>query len=82
MALSTVQEVFDKMPAVFDADAAQGLDAVFQFDITGEVISPPAPRALDLYPVTIENDVLKVDTSRPARRSGYDPAQVVYAKEA
>ena len=35
MALSSVKEVFDKMPAVFDADAAQGLEAVFQFDITG-----------------------------------------------
>ena len=52
-----------------------------EFDITGAVINPPAPRALDLYPVTIENDVLKVDTSRPARRSGFEAAQVVYAKE-
>ena len=36
MALSSVKEVFDKMPAVFDADAAQVLEAVFQFDITGD----------------------------------------------
>lgn len=36
MALTTVQDVFKKMPEVFDADAAQGLDAVFQFEITGD----------------------------------------------
>jgi len=36
MALATVQDVFKKMPEVFDADAAQGLDAVFQFEITGD----------------------------------------------
>ena len=34
------------------------------FDITGNVISPPAPRALDIYAVMIENDIVKVDTSR------------------
>ena len=53
-----------------------------EFDITGNVINPPAPRALDLYPVTIENDVLKVDTGKLTRRSGYEPSQVVYVKEA
>ena len=36
MTLATVQDVFSKMPDVFDADAAQGLDAVFQFEITGD----------------------------------------------
>ena len=36
MAFTTVQDVFKKMPEVFDADAAQGLDAVFQFEITGD----------------------------------------------
>jgi len=52
-----------------------------EFDITGEVINPPAPRALDLYALTIENDVLKVDTSKPRRRSAFDAGQVVYVKE-
>ena len=33
-----------------------------KFDIRGEVISPPAPRALDLYQIVIENNVLKVNT--------------------
>ena len=53
-----------------------------EFDITGAVINPPAPRALDLFPVTIENGVVKVDTARPARRSSFETTQAVYAKEA
>ncbi len=51
------------------------------FDITGNVISPPAPRALDFYAVTIENDMVKVDTSRPIKRSEFKAEQVVYAKK-
>ena len=49
-----------------------------EFDMNGEVLSPPAPRALDLFPVVIENDIVKVDTSRAARRSRYEPAQVTH----
>ena len=47
------------------------------FDIRGDVLSPPAPRALDLFPVRIENDVVKVDTRRPQRRSRFEPSQAV-----
>ena len=36
MALSTVNEVFEKMPQVFNSAAAAGLDMVFQFHITGD----------------------------------------------
>lgn len=36
MAIASVKEVFNKMPESFNANAAKGLDAVFQFDITGE----------------------------------------------
>ena len=36
MAFTEVNEVFGKMPRVFNADAAQGLDAVFQYEITGD----------------------------------------------
>ena len=52
-----------------------------QFDITGEVISPPAPRALDIYQVTIENNVVKVDIGKRIKRSAFDMAQIVYAKK-
>jgi len=46
------------------------------FDIRGEVLSPPAPRALDLFAVRIENGIVKVDTSEPLRRSVFEPSQV------
>ena len=51
------------------------------FDIRGEVISPPAPRALDLYPIVIENNVLKVDTAKPGKRSGFSADQVTYPQQ-
>ncbi|HMK35506.1 MAG TPA: MaoC/PaaZ C-terminal domain-containing protein [Desulfomonilaceae bacterium] len=35
MSLSTVNEVFEKMPQVFNAAAATGLNVIFQFHITG-----------------------------------------------
>jgi putative sterol carrier protein len=36
MALSSVKEVFEKMPAVFNSAAAAGLNAVFQFNLSGD----------------------------------------------
>lgn len=53
-----------------------------EFDITGEVINPPAPRALDLYPVTIENNVLKIDTGKLQKRSSFASTQVLYVDKA
>ena len=53
-----------------------------EFDIRGEVINPPAPRALDLYPVTIENNVLSVDTGKITKRSEFSTDQVTYPKNA
>lgn len=50
------------------------------FDIRGAVISAPAPRALDLYAVEIENDVVRVDTSRRSKREAFAPEQVIYPK--
>ncbi len=47
------------------------------FDIRGEVLSPPAPRPLDIYPVRIENGIVKVDTSRSIRRQSVRESQVV-----
>jgi putative sterol carrier protein len=32
----TVKEILDSMPQHFNPDAAAGLDAIFQFDISGE----------------------------------------------
>ena len=36
MAMTDVKEVFSKLAESFDASASQGVDAVFQFDITGD----------------------------------------------
>ena len=49
------------------------------FDIRGEVVSPPAPRALDTYVVRIEGDVVKVDLDTLRQRKRFDAAQVVHA---
>jgi cytochrome b6-f complex iron-sulfur subunit len=46
------------------------------FDIRGDVLSPPAPRALDLFAVRIENGIVKVDTTRLIRRDSFEPGQV------
>lgn len=51
------------------------------FDITGEVINAPAPRPLDIYPITIENQIIKVDTRQPIKRSRFNVEQVVYPKK-
>jgi len=34
--LSMVKAIFEKMPSIFDADAAKGVEATFQFNIPGE----------------------------------------------
>jgi cytochrome b6-f complex iron-sulfur subunit len=46
------------------------------YDIKGDVLSPPAPRALDLFAVRIENGIVKVDTSRAIARNSFEAAQV------
>ena len=51
------------------------------FDITGNVIDAPAPRALDIYPITIENKIIKVDTRKPIKRSAFSVDQVTFPKE-
>ena len=44
----TVQEVIDGMPEVFNPEAAKGMDAFYQFDLTGEAMrssgSPGHPK--------------------------------------
>ena len=48
-----------------------------QFDITGAVLNPPAPRPLDLFAVRIENGLVKVDTDHTIRRDTFEPSQAV-----
>jgi cytochrome b6-f complex iron-sulfur subunit len=47
------------------------------FDIMGDVINPPASRSLDLYETYIENGIVKVNTGKLIKRSGFDANQVV-----
>ena len=49
------------------------------FDMRGDVISAPAPRPLDLFPLAIENGIVKVDTGQLIRRHAFEPYQVVRA---
>lgn len=50
-----------------------------QFTPEGEVLNPPAPRPLDIFQVTIEDGMVKVDTSRPITRQKFETNQAVYA---
>ena len=63
----------------WDAEAAQFRCPCHasSFDITGEVLTPPAPRALDLFEVVVFDGFVTVDTSKRTRRDHFDPAQLV-----
>jgi cytochrome b6-f complex iron-sulfur subunit len=49
------------------------------FNIKGEVLNPPAPRALSYYPVYIENGAVMVDTGTIISRDSFEKDQLVYA---
>jgi cytochrome b6-f complex iron-sulfur subunit len=48
------------------------------FDMTGAVLSAPAPRPLDLFEVSIQNNIVKVDTGATVRRASFEASQVVH----
>jgi cytochrome b6-f complex iron-sulfur subunit len=50
------------------------------FDISGEVLNPPAARALDYYPVLIENGVVKVDIGTLKERNTFRKDQLIYVQ--
>lgn len=49
-----------------------------QFSPNGEVVSSPASRPLDYYPITIKNGELYVDTSIVKRRKSFLKSQLTY----
>ena len=51
------------------------------FDIRGNVLKSPASRALDLFMVRIENNIVRVETGRLIKRSGFRKEQLVYPKK-
>lgn len=48
------------------------------YDIRGDVIQSPAPRAMDRFAVSIENSRVKVAVGMPIRRSAFRKNQVAY----
>ena len=49
------------------------------FDSNGDVTNPPAPRALDTFPIQIADGQVLVDTSRIQSRDAFTPDQLAYA---
>ena len=50
------------------------------FEINGNVISPPAPNALDTFPVIIETGIVKVNTNKKIERKRFQKEQETYSK--
>lgn len=48
------------------------------FSMNGDVLNPPAPKALDYYPIIIENGILKVDVGTKIERDRFSKEQIVY----
>jgi len=49
------------------------------FDQHGVVLSSPAPRPLDYFPVIIAEGKVKVDLTRKTKRKKFEPSQMAYA---
>jgi len=49
------------------------------YNLTGIVTGGPAPRPLDVFPVSIKNGEVFVDTGNPKTRDGFDPSQTTKA---
>ncbi len=48
------------------------------FDKYGEVLSPPATRALDLFPIEIDKGEIFVNTQKPIRRTHFSKDQLTF----
>lgn len=50
-----------------------------EFTMEGDVLTAPAPRPLDIFPLSItETGEVVINTSNPIERGQTDPAQIVY----
>lgn len=47
------------------------------FDTAGSVLTPPALRPLDYFPIRLENGLIRVDISRPLKRQAFSSSQTV-----
>jgi cytochrome b6-f complex iron-sulfur subunit len=48
------------------------------FDLDGDVQNAPAPRALDMFEITLEDGNILVNTGKVIERQKTDPANIVY----
>jgi len=48
------------------------------FDKHGEVLSPPATRALDIFPISITDGEIWVNTNKPIKRDKFNKSQLTY----
>ena len=48
------------------------------FDIRGDLLRSPAPRAMAVHPVHIENEIVSVDAGQVRERDRFETTQVVY----
>lgn len=48
------------------------------FDKHGEVLSPPATRALDIFPISLVKGEILVDINTPVKRKAFEPSQISY----
>lgn len=49
-----------------------------RFSLNGNVVNPPAPRALDIYTIVFENGKILVDLSKKIKRDEFEKAQLAY----
>jgi len=49
------------------------------FDMTGSVVKSPAPRPLDIYPVSFVRDTVMIDIGKATKRGAFVAEQVAYA---
>jgi cytochrome b6-f complex iron-sulfur subunit len=48
------------------------------FDTVGEVVSGPAPRPMDIFPIEVTNEEISVDTGNPIQRDKFNADQATY----
>jgi len=48
-----------------------------KFNLNGEVLEGPPPRALDLFKLQIVDEKIVIDMTKPIERKGFDPSQLV-----
>ncbi len=48
------------------------------FNKLGEVLSPPATRALDIFPISINKGEIFVDINSPIKRKAFEKSQISY----